>query len=145
MSNNKITFLGASSSGRSYEYSVADDAAKQLLESNGVNFSVAPGRELSFYSSTNCYLFGNEIGRTLEVNVKGYEPSPGRTVNYFNGVDKAKQKAFVQSIKDNATLTRMSVAVEAGHDSLALHKADVLMAELALMKEKLAKMQSAEL
>lgn len=142
--NREVVYLGASSSGRNFEYGVTDAAFRAELVAAGVTFSSVAGRENSFYCATDHYEAQGVIGTMLEVTVAGFSPAPGRNVNYFNSIDKIAQKQYAKDKQDKETLGRMNLAKAAGHDSLALYKADNLKAELDLLKAQLKKLQSVD-
>ena len=134
-----VKFNGASSSGRSFEYTV-NNTDKTALEADGVVFSTVSGRENSFYSPTNLHSTKNTIGATAEVDVRSYTPSgSSRAVNFFHGINKAVQKAFVKKLRDMELLDRMKLGMENGVDALALFQADKLMKEMALLDAQISR------
>lgn len=136
----EITFLGASSSGRMFEYAVSE-AYKEELVKQGVTFSVH--RPLSFYSPTHIHLAPKK-GDKFAHEVAGFTNESGANVNFFKNIDKDAQKAFVEDLRDQGDIRRMAKAQANGLSEDALFKAELYRAKIQKIKREIALLKSEE-
>lgn len=132
-----ITYIGASSSGRMHQYAVTPKYRSEL-EAAGVVFS--EHRENSFYAATRIYL-APTVGSTFTHEVASFI-SEGRKVNYFKGIDKAKQKAFVNDQMEEEDARLMAKAKAKGLSEDALFKAQIYKLRIQKLRKEIGMLSS---
>lgn len=144
-----IKFLGKTRSGRYSKYEVVDSSGSAVAAAQFKKLTdegVKPNANVG----TNCFLMAThyfktpEIGKFAEADVCAYENDDAEKINFIKGINREKQAAFVQKMKDAPLIARAQSSLDSGLGSTDLFKIDNLLAEKKLLEARIAALTAAE-